>query len=153
MLKTLNEGAYIPRNPINPILDPSGSRTGREKRQEHWSEEKRRLVSHDTLLRNMILGTVPETLIPTLILYPNAKVLCDELINQYEGGDDTVSTRKVSLNKKYESFFALPNESLTGTYTRFMSIVNQLRALGVNKDKDILLEKFCDILPLSLIHI
>ena len=152
MLKTLNEGPFIPRNPHNAILDPSGSRVGREKREEHWSEEERRLVSHDTLLRTMILGAVPKTMIPTLILYKSAKVLWDELINQYEGGEDTVGTRKVSLNKKYESFFALPNESLTGTYTRFLSIVNQLKALGVEKDKEILLEKFCDILPTKWSH-
>ena len=41
----------------------------------------------------------------------------------------------------------MPNESLTDTYIRFTQVVNQLRALGVEKDKEILLEKFCDILP------
>ena len=152
MLKILNEGPYIPRSPLNPLLDPTGARSGREKREEHWSEEERRLVNIDTTLKVMILGAVPEALIPTLVLYPSAKSMWDELVNQYEGGDDTIVTRKVALNKKYESFFALPNESLTGTYTRFMSIINQLRGLGVEKDKDILLEKFCDILPSKWSH-
>ena len=152
MMKILNEGPYIPRSSLNPLLDPTGSRSGREKRKEHWSEEEGRLVNLDTLLKNMILGSVLETLVPTLVLHPSAKTMWDELVNQFEGGDDTIVTRKVSLNKKYESFFALPNESLTGTYTRFMSIINQLRGLGVNKDKDILLEKFCDILPTKWSH-
>ena len=65
MLKILNEGPYIPRSPLNPLLDPTGSRSGREKREEHWSEEDKRLVNLDTILKNMILGAVPETLIPT----------------------------------------------------------------------------------------
>jgi hypothetical protein len=95
----------------------------------------------------MILAVVPEELIPTLVLFLSAKSMWDELVLQFEGGNDTIVTRKVALNKKYESFFALPNESMTGTYTIFTSLINQLRGLEAEKDKYILLEKFCDILP------
>ena len=147
MVKILKEGPYVPMAPLSPILDPTGSRRGREKIEEHWSEEERRLVDLDTKLKNMILSSVPESLIPTLVLFPSAKTMWEELLIQFEGGDDTIVTRKVALNKKYESFFALPNEDLTGTYTRFTNLVNQLKGLGVEKDKEILLEKFCDILP------
>jgi hypothetical protein len=137
---------------VSPLLDPTGRRGTREKSEDHWSDEDRRLVDLDTRLKNMILAAVPEDLIPTLVLFPSAKSMWDELVLQFEGGSDTLSTRKVALNKKYESFFALPNESLTGTYTRFTSLINQLRGLGVEKDKDILLEKFCDILPSKWAH-
>ena len=152
MVKILKEGPYVPMSPLSPILDPTGSRRGREKHEDHWSEEERRLVDLDTKLKNMILSAVPESLIPTLVLFPSAKTMWEELLIQFEGGDDTLVTRKVSLNKKYESFFALPNEDLTGTYTRFTSLINQLKGLGVEKDKDILLEKFCDILPTKWSH-
>ena len=148
MLKILKDGPYVPMTTgVNPLLDPNGRRGTREKAEDHWSDEDRRLVDLDTRLKNMILGAVPEDLIPTLVLFPSAKCMWDELILQFEGGSDTLSTRKVALNKKYETFFAEPNESLTGTYTRFTSLINQLRGLGIEKDKDILLEKFCDILP------
>ena len=152
MLKILKEGPYVPMTPVSPVLDPTGSRRGREKTEDHWSEEERRLVDLDTKLKNMILSAVPESLIPILVLFPSAKTMWEELLIQFEGGDDTIVTRKVALTKKYETFFALPNESLTDTYTRFTNLINQLRGLGVDKDKEILLEKFCDILPSKWSH-
>jgi hypothetical protein len=101
----------------------------------------------DNKLQNMILAAIPASMMPTLVLFDTAKTMWDELLTQYEGTAETIINRKVALNKKYESFFALPKESLTETYIRFTSLVNQLKALGVFKEPEILLEKFCDILP------
>jgi len=148
LMKILKEGPYIPLALNSVILNPDGSqRAPIAKHEDQWTSEERRLVELDTKLQNMIISSIPPIHVPTLVLLPNAKSMWDELVLQFEGTAETIVTRKVALNKKYESFFALPNESLTDTYIRFTQVVNQLRALGIEKDKEILLEKFCDILP------
>ena len=143
----LTEGPYVPYVTTSVALNTDGSPRRTPKPQDQWSEEDRRLVDLDTKLMNMIISAIPPTLVPTLILFKNAKTMWDELLTQFEGTADTIATRKVALNKKYETFFAIPNESLTDTYIRFTSLLNQLEGLGVKKDKEIVLEKFCDILP------
>ena len=142
----LKNGPYIPGN-VSPVINADGSTRFRAKEKDHWSEEDHRLVDLDNKLQNMILAAIPPSLVPTLVLFENAKSMWGELVTQYEGTPETMVNRKVALNKKYESFFALRKENLTETYIRFTSLVNQLKALGVNKDPEILLEKFCDILP------
>lgn len=142
----LKNGPYIPGN-ISPVINPDGSTRFRAKEKDHWSEEDHRLVDLDNKLQNMILAAIPPSLVPTLVLFENAKSMWEELVTQYEGTPETMVNRKVALNKKYESFFALPKENLTETYIRFTNLVNQLKALGISKDPEILLEKFCDILP------
>ena len=61
MLKILKDGPYIPMSSgVSPLLDPTGRRGTREKSEEYWSDEDRRLVNLDTRLKNMILAAVPE---------------------------------------------------------------------------------------------
>jgi gag-polypeptide of LTR copia-type/Zinc knuckle len=143
----LKDGPYVPYSVSSVVLNADGTQRQTPKVRDHWSEEDHRLVDLDTKLQNMILAAVPASVIPTLVLFESSKSMWEELLTQYEGTTETLVNRKVALNKKYESFFALPDESLTGTYIRFSNLVNQLRALGVTKDPEILLEKFCDILP------
>ena len=130
----INDGPYVPYVVTSVALNPDGSQRRTTKPEDQWSEEDRRLVDLDTKLKNMILSAIPESLIPSLVLFPSAKSMWEELLTQYEGTQETLVTRKVALNKKYESFFALPNESLTDMYIRFTNLVNQLKALDVKKD-------------------
>ena len=61
MLKILKDGPYVPMYPgVSLLLDPTGRRGAKEKLEDHWSDEDRRLVDLDTRLKNMILGAVPE---------------------------------------------------------------------------------------------
>ena len=142
----LKNGPYIPGN-LNPVILPDGTQRYKAKELDHYSEEDHRMADLDNKLQNMILAAIPASLVPTLVLFNTAKTMWEELLTQYEGTPETMINRKVALNKKYESFFALPKESLTETYIRFTSLVNQLKALGLTKEPEILLEKFCDILP------
>ena len=120
----LKDGPYVPMSVSTVVLNPDGSARSRIKHRDQWSEEDHRLVDLDTKLQNMILAAIPASLIPTLVLFDDAKSMWEELLTQYEGTSETLVTRKVALNKKYESFFALHSENLTETYIRFTGLVN-----------------------------
>ena len=121
----LLEGPYVPYVTTTVALNLDGQPRRTLKPQDQWSEEDRRLVDLDTKLMNMIISAIPSFLVPTLILFKIAQKMWKELLTQFEGTSDTIVTRKVALNKKYETFFAIPDESLTDTYIRFTSLLNQ----------------------------
>ena len=129
----LIEGPYVPYVTTSVALSLDGSPRRTEKPKDQWSEEDRRLVDLDSKLCCMIISAIPETLVPTMVLFESAKQMWEELLTQFEGTADTMVTRKVALNKRYESFFALPNESLTDTYIRFTALLNQLEALKIKR--------------------
>ena len=96
----LKKGPYVPYVVTSVALNLDGSQRRTPKPQDQWSEEDRRLVDLDTKLRTMIIGAIPDSIVPTLILFQDAKTMWEELLTQFEGTQDTIVTRKVALNKK-----------------------------------------------------
>jgi len=80
----LKDGPYIPGN-VSPVINPDGSTRWTLKERDHWSEEDYRMADLDNKLQNMILTAIPPSLIPTLVLFENAKTMWEELVTQYEG--------------------------------------------------------------------
>ena len=71
----------------------------------------------------------------------------DGLVSQMEGSAMTIKAQKVAMNKQYEAFFAVRNETLSETFLRFTSLLAEMEMMGIEKEQEVLLEKFCDILP------
>ena len=59
----------------------------------------------------------------------------------------TIKAQKVAINKQYEVFFSLKDETLSETFQRFTSLLAKMEMMGITKEQEDLLEKFCDILP------
>lgn len=57
-----------------------------------------------------------------------------------------------SLNKRYEYFFALKNESLTHTFNRFNCLINDMRKFKIAKPNSVLVLKFHDSIDESWEH-
>ena len=81
--------------------------------RDQWLGEDRRLIHLDTRLQNLVLASVPERMVTTLLKYKTTKVMWDRLVSQMEGGAMTINAQKVAMNKQYDNFFALKNETLS----------------------------------------
>jgi hypothetical protein len=53
-----------------------------------------------------------------------------KLCNIYEGSSEIKSSHKDTYNRKYQIFFQKPSESLDDCFTRFESIMSNLRSYG-----------------------
>jgi hypothetical protein len=53
-----------------------------------------------------------------------------KLCNTYEGSSEIKSSRKDTYNRQYQTFAQKPSESLDDWFTRFESIVSNLRSCG-----------------------
>ena len=64
----------------------------------------------------------------------------------FEGTNEVRRTNINNLNRKYEHFFALKNETLTETFNRFNCLVNDMRRLTIILYRGELVLKFLDSL-------
>nr|KAJ0189115.1 hypothetical protein LSAT_V11C800391620 [Lactuca sativa] len=70
----------------------------------------------------------------------------DTLIVSFEGTEEVKATQMNDLNRRYEHFFAKKGETLTQTFNKFNTLVNDLRRLDQLKHRTVLVQKFLDSL-------
>ncbi|HEY5234741.1 MAG TPA: hypothetical protein VIJ14_01075, partial [Rhabdochlamydiaceae bacterium] len=132
-----------------PLLNPDGTSRVTLKPADQWTDEEKRLAGLDTRLRSIIISALPENLIPSIISETTAKAMWLNLCVRFEGTEEVLENRKASMLRKYETFFSLPNESLTETYIRFTNLLSNLEGLDVKIPREKVLTKFLDILPMK----
>jgi len=150
----LTDGPHIPTSTV--VIDatvrdgqptiPAEVRTI-VKSKADWVDEDRRLVNLDVKARNFIVQAVPKDMYHSIKLCPTAKKMWETLTVMFEGSSTSMESTITTLTRKYERFFALKNESLTDTHTRFNALVNDLITVGIVKTNDVLKSKFLDSLP------
>jgi gag-polypeptide of LTR copia-type/Zinc knuckle len=150
----LRDGPYVPTNTVvteaivregQPTIPAQVKIVTKEK--EDWEDNDRRMVSLDVKARNFIVQAVPKDIFHSIKLCTSAKNMWETLTVMFEGSSTSMESTITTLTRKYERFFALRNESLTDTHTRFNALVNDLISVGIVKTSHVLKSKFLDSLP------
>ncbi|KAJ9552400.1 hypothetical protein OSB04_016445 [Centaurea solstitialis] len=110
--------AYVVENPVD-MYNP-------EQRARHLID-KRALT--------LLIMALPNDMYARVDSLNNARDVWLEIEHQMQGGDTALESQKESALNAYEGFKARENESLTESYQRLNSFVNDLRRLGVEKTK------------------
>ena len=144
MLDIVNKGPHVPM--YQPMKDGVADGPKKPTEKHQFSEEDRRLVMLDVRARAAIGNSLPYNIYHLVQNAASAKDMLDALTVAYEGTEEVTETQKNNLNRKYEHFFALKNESLTDTFNRFNCLNNDMQRLNIVKHRNTLVLKFLDSL-------
>ncbi|GKE64023.1 retrovirus-related pol polyprotein from transposon TNT 1-94 [Tanacetum coccineum] len=81
------------------------------------------------------MSCLPDDIMESVISYETAKATWTDLVHILEGPSDTKENRIMDLKLEYQTFWAKPIESLSQTYTRYKTLLNELANDGVNLSK------------------
>nr|GEW03035.1 copia protein [Tanacetum cinerariifolium] len=102
-----NKGAIdLSKNPDGPFQPKTSE--GDAKPESQWTPDERRVVVQDQRLKSIII---------------------------FEGPSNTKENRIIDLKLEYQTFKAKSTESLSQTYTRYKTLLNELANDGVNLSK------------------
>ena len=151
----LVDGPYVPKETVvTPKAAPAdGADPGPPdvrivvKEKADWVDNDKRMANLDVKARNFIVMAVPKDIYKAIRHCTNAKKMWETLTVMFEGCETSLESTRTALTRRYERFFALKNESLTDTHTRFNALVNDLISIDINKEQSVLKSKFLDSLP------
>nr|KAJ0208804.1 hypothetical protein LSAT_V11C400202500 [Lactuca sativa] len=144
MLDIVEKGPYVPMyQPLkNNVPDDAMKKTPRE----NWTADDKRKNGLDVHARAAISYALPYNIFGLVQNCISAKEMMDTLTVSFEGTEEVKATQINDLNKRYEHFFAKKGETLTQTFNRFNTLVNDLRRLDQLKHRTVLVQKFLDSL-------
>ncbi|GKB47872.1 hypothetical protein Tco_0898625, partial [Tanacetum coccineum] len=126
LLKTLEDGPFVPM----PSL--STSKNALPKRQNQWSNAKRRLANQDKRLKSIIISCLPNDVMKSANKCKTAKEIWNDLILAHEGPSDTRDTKIAALRLKFNAFKSLEGKKVNRTFTRLKCLLNDLENNGVS---------------------
>ncbi|GKD72465.1 hypothetical protein Tco_1330747 [Tanacetum coccineum] len=117
--------------------DPFQPKTveGDAKPESQWTLDERRVVVQDQRLKSIIMSCLPDGIMKSVISCVSAKETWTDLVHSFEGPSDTKENRIMDLKLEYQTFRAKSTESLSQTYTRYKTLLNELANDGVNLSK------------------
>ncbi|GJV85179.1 hypothetical protein Tco_1525077 [Tanacetum coccineum] len=120
---------------------------GDTKPENQWTEEDRRVVNQDQRLKSIIISCLSDDIMESVISCEIAKDTWTDLVHSFEGLFDTKENRIMDLKLVYQMFTAKPFESLSQTYTRYKTLLNELANDGVTLSKHEINVGFMNSLP------
>ncbi|GJT00836.1 hypothetical protein Tco_0822005 [Tanacetum coccineum] len=93
------------------------------------------------------MSCLPDDIMEFVISCVSAKETWTDLVHSFEGPLDTKENRIMDLKLKYQTFRAKSTESLSQTYTRYKTLLNELANDGVNLSKHEINVGFMNSLP------
>ncbi|GKE08014.1 hypothetical protein Tco_1411565 [Tanacetum coccineum] len=93
------------------------------------------------------MSCLPDDIMESVIRCEIAKASWTDLVRSFEGPSDTKENMIMDLKLKYQTFRAKPSESLSKTYTRYKTLLNELANDGVNLSKHEINVSFVNSLP------
>ncbi|GJZ06429.1 hypothetical protein Tco_0540222 [Tanacetum coccineum] len=78
---------------------------------------------------------IPDDIIESVISCETAKAIWTDLVHSFVGSSDTKKNRIMDLKLQYQTFRAKPSESISQTYTRYKTLLDELANDGVNLSK------------------
>nr|GEU99288.1 retrovirus-related Pol polyprotein from transposon TNT 1-94 [Tanacetum cinerariifolium] len=81
------------------------------------------------------MSCLPDDIMESVISYETAKATWTDLVHSFEGLSDTKENKIMDLKLEYQTFRAKPTKSLSRTYTRYKTLLNELSNDGVNFSK------------------
>ncbi|GJU83854.1 retrovirus-related pol polyprotein from transposon TNT 1-94 [Tanacetum coccineum] len=133
-------------NDIPQLVDKKGAE-GDAKPESQWTPDERRVVVQDQRLKSIIMSCLPDDIMESVISCVSAKETWTDLVHSFEGPSDTKENRIMDLKLEYQTFRAKSTESLSQTYTRYKTLLNELANDGVNLSKHEINVGFVNSLP------
>ncbi|GJU87077.1 retrovirus-related pol polyprotein from transposon TNT 1-94 [Tanacetum coccineum] len=93
------------------------------------------------------MSCLPDDIMESVIRCVSAKETWTDLVHSFEGPSDTKENRIMDLKLEYQTFRAKSIESLSQTYTRYKTLLNELANDGVNLSKHEINVGFVNNLP------
>ncbi|GJU98140.1 retrovirus-related pol polyprotein from transposon TNT 1-94 [Tanacetum coccineum] len=93
------------------------------------------------------MSCLPDDIIESVICCVSAKETWTDLVYSFESPSDTKENRIMDLKLKYQTFRAKSTESLSQTYTRYKTMLNELSNDGVNLSKHEINVGFVNSIP------
>ncbi|GJX61857.1 hypothetical protein Tco_0294757 [Tanacetum coccineum] len=93
------------------------------------------------------MSCLPDDIMESVISCETAKATWTDLVYSFEGPSDTKENKIMDLKLEYQTFRAKPFESLSQTYTRYKTLLNELANDGVNLSKQEINVGFVNSLP------
>ncbi|KAJ9561221.1 hypothetical protein OSB04_006381 [Centaurea solstitialis] len=139
LMKSIREGpirptvtvAAVPRTDTCPELPEYVV----EKPVDMYSREQMARHLIDKRVLTLLIMALPNDMYARIDSLTSARDVWLEIEQQMQGGNTALESQKESALKAYEGFKARESESLTESYKRLNSFVNDLRRLGVEKTK------------------
>jgi hypothetical protein len=116
----IRDGPFVPK-----------TAAGLNKPEAQWTIDERRVVNQDQRLKSILISCLPDDIMESVINCLTAKQTWDDLVNSFEGPSDTKENRVMDLKLEYNTFRAKDSESLSQTYTRYKTLINELSNDGV----------------------
>ncbi|GJY31724.1 hypothetical protein Tco_0415219 [Tanacetum coccineum] len=109
--------------------------------------DKRRVVVQDQRLKIIIILCQLDDIMESVISYETSKATWTDLVHSFEGPSNTMENRIMDLKLDYQTFKVKPSKSLSQTYTRYKTLLNELANDGVNLSKHEINVGFVNSLP------
>nr|GEX35988.1 retrovirus-related Pol polyprotein from transposon TNT 1-94 [Tanacetum cinerariifolium] len=135
-IKCIKDGPFKPK-----------TTEGADKPESHWTKDERRVVNQDQRLKSIIISCLPDDIMKSVISCEIAKDTWIDLVHSFEGPFDTKENKILDLKLECQTFRAKLNESLSHTYTRYKTLLNELANDGVNLLKHEINVGFVNTLP------
>nr|GEW98243.1 hypothetical protein [Tanacetum cinerariifolium] len=114
-LKCIEDGLFQPK-----------TAKGNAKPESQWTPDERRVFVQDQRLKSIIMSCLPDDIMESVISCVSAKETWTDLVHSFEGPSDTKKNRIMDLKLEYQTFRAKSTESLSHTYTRYKTLLNEL---------------------------
>ncbi|GJU46782.1 hypothetical protein Tco_1204048 [Tanacetum coccineum] len=114
-LKCIKDGPFQPK-----------TAEGHAKPESQWTPDERRVVVQDQRLKSIIMSCLPDDIMESVVSCVSAKETWTDLVHSFEGPSDTKKNRIIDLKLEYQTFRAKSTESLSQTYTRYKTMLNEL---------------------------
>nr|GEV65006.1 hypothetical protein [Tanacetum cinerariifolium] len=120
---------------------------GDAKSESQWTPDERRVVVQDQRLKIIIMSCLPDDIMESVISCVSTKETWTDLVHSFEGPSDTKENRIMDLKLEYQTFRAKSTESLSHTYTRYKTLLNELANDGGHLSKHEINVGFVKSLP------
>ncbi|GJU60979.1 hypothetical protein Tco_1238745 [Tanacetum coccineum] len=135
-IKCIKDGPYQPK-----------TIEGANKPESQWTPDEKRVVNQHQRLKSIIRSCLPDDIMESVISCETAKFTWTNFVYSFEGPSDSKENRIMDLKLEYQTFRAKPPESISQTYTRYKTLLNELTNDGVTLSKHEINVGFMNSLP------
>ncbi|GJY15182.1 retrovirus-related pol polyprotein from transposon TNT 1-94 [Tanacetum coccineum] len=120
---------------------------GNDKPKSQWTPNERRVVNQGQRYKCIIISCLPDDIMESIISCETAKDTWTDLVHNFKGPSDTKENKIMDLKLEYQTFRAKTSKSLSQTYTRYKTLLNEIANDGVTLSKHEINVGFVNSLP------
>ncbi|XP_074377129.1 uncharacterized protein LOC141718651 [Apium graveolens] len=141
----INDGPLYPEKVVP--MTPTDPEHYIRKEKLEWSDVEKVTMLKDTKVRNILHNHLDNIMSNRVIFCKTTIAIWDALKSQCQGILEINKNRRVVLIQEYEQLEAKSDETITDSYDRFLTLLNDLSLVGKEYDKKDSNTKFLRALP------